>query len=135
VLVLIGEAAIIVNSYLATPSPDAYGGLAIVLAPFTGAFCEQCNKAEAVVGGISLAGIGAYNLFFVDKDELRSTEIFTRNFVAWHVAVAALAITYAASRPRSVHATGSENDATRMRGSVSVFPVRKGAGLSYSYRY
>jgi len=123
-VVLMVEGGIALNAYLASLDPDIYGGLAVALSPAAPFMCEGCEKPEAIVGGIALGGLGAYNLS-LDENRLSSGDIFKRNVVAWHAVGAAIGLTVLANRHRGEKAAGT----------LRVSPLPGGIQVRYDYRF
>ncbi len=115
------EGLILVNSALASSSPEGYGAMLVILSPLALTGKESSQTAIVAVGGV--AAIGAYNLTEMKKTKYSKKDIFIANFLMWHVWAGAGYIT------ESI--TGKKVKVN----SLSVHPTKDGAFFSYSYEF
>lgn len=84
------EGLLILNSYMASESPEGYGTLLTLLSPF-GASSNASDTTNYVSIGGALS-LGLYNAFELRNENYSRTEVFKRNMIGWHVFAASLLI-------------------------------------------
>src|SRR5690242_3392981 len=84
-LVLLTEGVLVVNAGMASMSPKAYGGIAILVTPLAFADSYHQNAADAWVGGVGMVSIGAYDINHYPDQNYSRKKVFEDNLVAWNV--------------------------------------------------
>ncbi len=127
--VLLTELGVGFNAYLASRDPHAYGVFIAIFGPL-GALTGGSGgyPVTRVAGAVGAVGLGAYNIWEIDEDKMTRSEIFKKNFAAWHVMAAAAGL---------VGLLGGDYRHNDTRASLSVVPygTRSEPMITFSYRF
>lgn len=122
-LLLIGEAVIGVNAYLASIAPHPYGTISALAFPLAAINGRSSETARWVMLG-SAEAIALYNIR-IDENKKSRSDIFKSNVIAWH-AFLGISLTTA-------YFTGDLKD--NKRASLAYIPEAGGGRLLFSYRF
>jgi|GEM_PF-3437731 len=89
--IAVAEGLILVNSYLASLSPEGVGTAMTLLSPLSISY--DSSPAMNWVGVGSMASLGLYNALELSDSKYSERDVFKRNLVAWHLTAAALYLT------------------------------------------
>ncbi len=81
--VLIAEGLFLVNSWMASESPNTYGAIAALLFPI-GAAGGNESATTKWVGFLSAESLAIYNIN-LDEDKENKSDIFKNNMIGWHI--------------------------------------------------
>ena len=115
------EALIGVNAWMASESPSVYGGAAALLFPLAGG-SENTGKITYWSGLVAAESLAVYNLS-LNEDEYTKSEIFKNNMIAWHVFAGV------------VVAAGLVENKFFNKDTVTFIPDRNGGHIAFSYKY
>lgn len=113
------ELVIVLSSLIASQYPEEYGVGITLLSPFTLAGDDHDYVRYTGFGG--MASIGLYNSFEMKKDKYSKSDVFKRNFVAFHVVFGAIHLL-----EKKLRYTSS---------SLSLRPVSDGLAIGYNYEF
>ena len=120
--ILIVEGLFLVNSWMASESPNTYGAIAALLFPIGAA--EGNNSATTKwVGFLSAESLAIYNIN-LDEDKERKSDIFKNNMIGWHIFAGLTGL------------TGYIMGDFESKESLSLIPMSTGGGkFVYNYKF
>jgi hypothetical protein len=117
----LAEGLFVVNSGLASASPEYYG-IALTLISPLGMNEKASNITNGVIMG-SAVSLGLYNAVELRKDNYSKSDVFARNMYVWHA--------FAAMVYLSELITGNKIESDK----VAVVPIEKGMGVAISVNF
>jgi hypothetical protein len=120
--ILIVEGLFLLNSWMASQSPNTYGGFAALLFPL-GAGEGNGSATTKWVGFIGAESIAIYNLK-LDEDKVSKNDVFKNNIIGWHIFAGVTGL------------TGYIMGDFKSHESLRLLPSPNGGGqLVYSHKY
>jgi len=107
----LGEGLFVLNSYIASLSPEGAGTLLTLVSPLAGMSETESSAATRWVSFGSAAGIGLYNALELGEDKYSQSDVFKRNLIAWNLTGAAIYLTekYTGKKQPSINISASGN--------------------------
>jgi len=90
--ILLAEGSFLANAWLASEDPHAYGVVLALLAPLAAAGEGNSSETTKWVGLIAAESIAIYNIG-IDTNKKSKSDIFKKNFIAWHLFAATIGVT------------------------------------------